>query len=190
MKKCTPSRREAHCGEERVPGERQSLQIAEIYKQLQEHWCLKLWAPSIREGNVGRFGVSGPCWHRPLAGVLHGGGDRKFDNYKSYGVSSSASPRGSFARPSSSGLTMLCGAGVAQGRISRGRRAAKGVHRAASSRQDFIDTKGCTNSFRCFRARQRGVSGCGLFDFGPTRPRSGADAASRAHGRCLCASRR
>ncbi len=67
LKKCTPSRREPHFGEERVPGERQSRRGSENYKPLQQHTCLKMRAPSRREGHLGRVGVSGPSWHRPPA---------------------------------------------------------------------------------------------------------------------------
>ncbi len=67
LKKCTPSMRETHFGEDRVPGERQSRRIVENYKPWQKHNCLKMCAPSRRESHLGRFGVSGPCWHRPPA---------------------------------------------------------------------------------------------------------------------------
>ena len=57
FKKCTPSGCEAHFGEERVPGERQSRRIAENYKQLQSRVFENVCAVEARRpfGLIWRF---------------------------------------------------------------------------------------------------------------------------------------
>ena len=64
---CTPSRREVHLGEQRVPGERESRWIAENYKHMQRHTLLKMCTPSRPEAQFGVIAAPGECQSRRQA---------------------------------------------------------------------------------------------------------------------------
>ena len=56
---CTPSKQEAHIGQKRVPGERESRRVAEKYKQMQKHTLLKMCTPSRSKANFEVIGAPG-----------------------------------------------------------------------------------------------------------------------------------
>ena len=64
---CTPSRREAHIGQKRVPGERESRRIAENYKHMQRHTLLKMCTPSRPEAHFGVMAAPGERQSRRYA---------------------------------------------------------------------------------------------------------------------------
>ena len=56
---CTPSRREGHIGQERVPGERESRRIPENYKDMQKQPLLKMCTPSRSKAHFEVIGAPG-----------------------------------------------------------------------------------------------------------------------------------
>ncbi len=61
---CTPSRREAHIGQKRLPGERESRRLAEKYKHMKRHTLLEMCTPSRPEALFEVIGVPGECQSR------------------------------------------------------------------------------------------------------------------------------
>ena len=64
---CTSSRREAHIGQKRLPGERDSRRLAEKYKNIQKHTFLKMCTPSRREAHIGQKRLPGEREARRIA---------------------------------------------------------------------------------------------------------------------------
>ena len=66
---CTPSRQEAHIGQKRAPGERESRRLAEKYKQMQKHTLLKMCTPSRSEAHFVVIGAAGELFVVAIKGA-------------------------------------------------------------------------------------------------------------------------
>ncbi len=64
---CTPSRREAHIGQKRVPGERESRRLAEKYKHMQKHALMKMCTPPMSKTYFEVIGAPGERQSRRYA---------------------------------------------------------------------------------------------------------------------------